>query len=135
MQLVAYDDDVPADKAYISASIVATTADGVHVEFSRHRGTDMVLVAFGESEPVPFEDLAVAKDELELNDLLQRAETDADDAFEPVVPFDRVLDMLRRWHDDLPDDLDPTNEDMAAQLLRISDQVVAAGHLFDPRGR
>ena len=127
VKLVAYDDDVPDNHAFISAAVVATSGR-IRVDISRHAGGDMVLIRFGESDPVPFEDLAVAKGELDYEQLAALASTDdPDDAslLEPPVSFDRILELLREWRDQLQDDLHPKNTKVAMKLRQIADGVAA----------
>ncbi len=133
VHLVAYDDDIPEDPASISAAVEARS-DRIHANFSRHAGGDVVLVGFGESDPVPFEDLAVAKGALDRNKLLDCARSaDADDPslLTPLVPFDCVLHLLRGWRCELHHDLNPENTDHAAKLRQLADEV-AAGLFGDP---
>lgn len=127
VDLVAYDDDIPEDHTFVSAAVEARSGR-IHVHFSRHAGGDVVLVGFGESEPVPFEDLAVAKGNLGRQQLLERAScNDADDSdlLTPLVPFDCVLRLLRQWRCELHDDLNPENARCAAELRQIADEVAA----------
>ena len=132
VDIVAYDDDVPEDTAFISASLVAATQGGLRVQISRHGGTDQVLVALGESAPVPFEDLAVATGEFCIDELVRRAAADVDEELCPVVPFPRTLELLHDWGCELPDALSPNNEHTATSLRQIADQVVAAAGLLPP---
>lgn len=125
--LVAYDDDVPEDHAFISAAVVATSGR-IRVDISRHAGSDTVLVRFGDSDPVPFEDLAVAKGELDRKHLVELSSVDdPNDArlLKPLVCLHRVLEILRDWRDQLHKDLHPENSEVAARLQRISDEVAA----------
>ena len=125
--LVAYDDDVPDSHAFISAAVVATSGR-IRVDISRHAGSDTVLVRFGESDPVPFEDLAVVKGELDRNELVELSSTDDPKdprLLKPLVRLQRVLELLREWRDQLHKDLHPDNSKVAAQLQRVSDEVAA----------
>ena len=133
VRVVAYDDDIPDDHAFISAALVATSGC-IFVHISRHAGGDVVLVGFGESDPVPFEDLAVVKGALDRKKLLDCARSvDADDPnlLTPLVPFNCVLHLLREWRCELHDDLNPEDADRAAKLRRLADEV-AAGLFGDP---
>ena len=125
--LVAYNDDVPENHAFISAAVVATSGR-IRVDISRHAGSDTVLVRFGECDPVPFEDLAVAKGELDRNELVERSSADDTNdprLLKPLVRLHRVLELLREWRDQLHKDLHPDNSTVAAQLQRVSDEVAA----------
>lgn len=127
VRVVAYDDDIPDKHAFISAALVATSGC-ILVHISHHVGRDVVLVGFGESDPVPFEDLAVVKKALHRNKLLDCARSvDADDRslLTPLVPFDRVLHLLRGWRCELHDDLNPENTDRATELRQLADEVAA----------
>ena len=89
---------------------------------------DVVLVGFGESDPVPFEDLAVVKKALHREQLVEPASAknpDDPSLLTPLVPFDRVLHLLRGWRCELHDDLNPENTDRAAKLRRLADEVAA----------
>ena len=127
VDLVAYDDDIPDKHAFISAAVEARS-DRIHANFSRHAGGDVVLVRFGESDPVPFEDLAVAKGALDRRQVVERAscdDTDDPSLLTPLVPFDCVLNLLREWRSELHGDLNPENADHAAKLRQIADEVAA----------
>ena len=120
----------PQDSKFVSASIVAKTDAGVHAHFSRHHGTNVVLVRYKDSEPVPFEDIAVAKGVLDIGELIRHADVDNSDLPEPVLPFGRILELLRLWTDDLHTDLNPNNEAMASRLAKVADEFVAKTRLF-----
>lgn len=127
VNLVAYDDEVPENPAFISAAVVATSRR-LRVDISRHAGHDTVLVRFGESGPVPFEDLAVAKGRLDRKQLVELAsadDPDDDNLLKPPVCFRQVLELLREWRDQLQEDLHPENAKVAAQLRMIADEVSA----------
>ena len=123
--LVAYDDDIPENSAFISAAVVATSRC-IRVDISRHAGNNTVLVRFGESDPVPFEDLAIAKGKLDRKRLVELASADDpedDSLLEPPVCFRRVLELLREWRGQLQEDLHPKNSKVAAQLRAIAEGV------------
>ena len=130
VKVVAYDDDVPGDTRFVSAMIVATSGR-VRVEIARHGGGNVVFVRLGESDLIPFEDLAVDKGEIDLDDLLARAScTNAEDAgaFEPLVPFARILDLLRSWGPELNSSgspASPGHPDLLTRLRSIGDTVAA----------
>ena len=133
VRVAAYDDDIPEDHALISAALVAMLGC-ILVHISHHAGRDVVLVGFGESDPVPFEDLAVAKGALDREQLVKPASAknpDDSSLLTPLVPFDRVLHLLRGWRCELHDDLNPENTDRAAELRQLADEV-AAGLFGDP---
>ena len=133
VRVVAYEDDIPEDHALISAALVAMLRC-ILVHISHHAGRDVVLVGFGESDPVPFEDLAVAKGALDREQLVKPASAknpDDSSLLTPLVPFDRVLHLLRGWRCELHDDLNPENTDRAAELRQLADEV-AAGLFGDP---
>lgn len=127
VDLVAYDEDVPKDPAFISATVVATSRC-IRVDISRHAANDTVLVRLGESDPVPFEDLAVLKGEIDRNQLFGLASADDpnhESLLKPLVSFERALELLREWRDELQEDLHPENSKVAAQLRVIADEVSA----------
>lgn len=130
---VCFDRDVPDDPALVSAALVASTEDGAVVAFSRHLGTDSVHIEFRGGEPVPFEDLAVAKHVLRIEALLAHARVDAGDdrGVQPLVPFERILRCLADWRDEIPHDLDPENQDMADELHGIADSVMEAAGFME----
>lgn len=127
VDIFAYDNDVPENHAFISAAVVATSGR-IRVDISRHAGNDTIFIRFGESDPVPFEDLAIAKGELDRGQLDELSSIDDPDdprLLEPLVSFDRVLQLLQEWRDQLHKDLHPDNSKVAAQLREIADGVVA----------
>ena len=127
VDISAYDNDVPENHAFISAAVVAKSGR-IRVDISRHAGNDTVFVRFGESDPVPFEDLAIAKGELDprqLDALSSIDDPDYPSLLEPLVSFDRVLRLLREWRDQLHKDLHPNNSRVAAQLREIADGIAA----------
>ena len=119
VNLVAYDTDSPDTPEFVSATVVAKTGD-VRVHISRHAGGNVVFLLFRDSDPVPFEDLAVAKHVLNhekhvLNhaELLARASAknpDDDSIVQPLVPFPQVLACLQEWAPDLAGNLSPDHE-------------------------
>lgn len=127
VDISAYDNDVPENHAFICAAVVARSGR-IRVDISRHAGNDTVFVRFGESDPVPFEDLAIAKGELDRSQLDALSYIDDPDdpsLLQPLVCFDRVLELLRVWRDELHEDLHPDNSKVAAQLREIADGVAA----------
>ena len=132
VHLCAYDDEAPEQDSYVSAALVAEASEGLQVEVVRYRGSDTVLVHFAGRDPVPFEDLAVAKGEIRLDELALRAEEELEDDSppQPMVAFDRTLELLRKWRRELVRDLDPNNEKMERTLRKIADRVMAAAGLF-----
>ena len=72
MAFVDFLDDVRDDDAALSVAIDASTANGIAVSISRDRGTDSIVLSYLDCDPVPFEDLAVVVDTLELDELLAR---------------------------------------------------------------
>ena len=127
VDISAYDNDVPEDHAFISAAVVARSGR-IRVDISRHAGNDTVFVRFGESDPVPFEDLAIAKGELDRSQLDALSYIDDPDdpsLLQPLVGLDRALNLLREWRDQLHKDRHPDNSRVATQLRGIADGVSA----------
>ena len=121
------------DPSALSVAIDATTPDGVAVSISRDRGADSVLLCYRDADPVPFEDLAVVKETLELDQLVARAALHPDDdtILEPLIPFDDILDSLRDWRDELPRYLDLRNRHALETYRRIADRVAEAAGFTD----
>lgn len=122
------DDDPGDDPAALSVAIDATTPEGIAVSISRDRGTDSVLLCYRDCDPVPFEDLAVFKRVLQLEDLAARAALHPDDdaILEPLIPLHDILDSLRDWRRELPRDLNLDNHHAADAYRRIADCVAEA---------
>ena len=121
--LVAYDDEDPGDSAFVSAAVLATTSTGLLADVSRHAGADVVLVRLRDSAPVPFEDLAVAKGQLDKDVLLAHA-ANGDNGDDRLPPLEDALNLLYEWTGQLPDDL--SDPDFVAQLRVIADDFMAA---------
>ena len=56
-----------------SVAAVASRSDNVRLHVTHDRGADVVLLSFEDGPQVPFEDLAVAKGEIETGDLVNLA--------------------------------------------------------------
>ena len=131
VRLTAYDNDAPVDPESISAAVLASDQAGLSVHVSRHFGGDTILVQLGSSQPVPFEDLAVAKSAVQIEQLLDSVRPIApDDNLEPLIPLVDALRLLQTWRSDLTHDLNPLNAEFAATLRNISDKVMEATGLF-----
>ena len=127
-------DEGPADDpSALSVAIDAITPAGVAVSICRDRGADSVLLNYRDCDPVPFEDLAVVKKTLDLEELMARAALHPDDdaILEPLISLDDVLDSLRDWRDELPRDLDLRNHHAEENFRRISDSVAKAAGFAD----
>lgn len=125
VSILAYDDGVPQERDFISAALLATH-DPLLVHISRHAGTNVVQVRHRDGEPVPFEDLAVAKGIVNMETLLASAKRDRDDDRFPesLIEFDETLGHLRTWTDDLPNKLCP-GAPMVDQLRCLADEFAA----------
>ena len=135
MDIADYDPDVPEDPAFMTAALHAHTVDGLlEAAVSRHQGADTVLVAYRGGDLVPFEDLAVAKGELDLEKLLASAGADVDDlTVENIVPLDGMLRFLAESKAWLVRAMEPDNENMARLLSDIANHVMDAAGLLDGR--
>ncbi len=125
VELEVFEDNAPESVDFVSAAIIATFGR-VRVEISRHGGGNVVLVQFDSSDLVPFEDLAVEKGELDRELLLERASCgNANDeaALEPLVPFDRILYLLRSWAPELDSISSLECRNLATRLRLIGDEV------------
>lgn len=122
--LTAYDDEDPGDLAFISAAVVATTPTGLHADVSRHAGADVVHVRLRDANPVPFEDLAVAKGVLDKEVLIAHAAANNENGADELPPLEQALDLLYEWTPELPGDLgDPR---FVGRLQGIGDAFMAA---------
>ncbi len=120
--LTAYDDQDPGDPAFVSAAVVATTRTGLRADVSRHAGADVVQVRLFDSNPVPFEDLAVAKGDLDKETLLAAAKDDNGD--DGLPSLEDTLSLIYAWTPELPCNL--RDQDFMEELGRIADDFMAA---------
>lgn len=111
----------------MSVAAVASRSDGVSLHVAHDRGTHSALLSFGDGPRVPFEDVAVAKGEIETGDLIELGiqalkEPPGRSAFD----LESTLRLTREWDGDLAHDLSPQNLSMAAKLKDIGEEFATA---------
>ena len=115
----------------MSVAAVASRSDGVSLHVAHDRGTHSALLSFGGGPPVPFEDVAVAKGEIETGDLIELGiEALKDPPGRSAFDLESTLRLAREWDGDLAHDLSPQNLSMAAKLEGIGKEFATAMALF-----
>lgn len=110
-----------------SAAAVASRLDGVSLHVAHDRGTHSALLSFDGGPPVPFEDVAVAKGEIETGDLIELGiEALKDPPGRSAFDLESTLRLAREWNGDLARDLSPRNLSMAARLEDIGKEFATA---------
>ena len=116
VQLTAYDDD-EAELEGISAELLATSGSLV-VTITHHAGFDTVLVGLSGNAPtIPIEDLAVACNKLDKQELLALADQDPIEA-QPILHLKDAIHFLKDSRQSLQVNL--KNERFHAKLNSIA---------------
>ena len=114
-----------------SVAAVASRSDNVRLHVTHDRGADVVLLAFEDGPQVPFEDLAVAKGEIETGDLVNLGIAAlANPPGNPAFDLETTLRLICEWKDELAGDLDPANRSMGRKLKEISKEFETALTLY-----
>lgn len=127
VEIVARRPDRDEGGAVVSVAVVASRSDNVRLHVTHDRGADVFLLSFDDGPLVPFEDLAVAKGEIETGDLIKLG-VDAlkDPPGNPAFDLETTLRLIRQWDGDLAGDLAPENRSMAGKLKDIGKQFETA---------
>ena len=115
----------------ISALLVAQGPNKIETTVIIDRGTANVMVRIAGADPVPFEDLAVAKDVLDLDTLLTRVrnENPQGEMEGPIIGVDKALEYVSEWGPQLARNLrDPK---FVQRLRSIEDKVAEATGFFN----
>lgn len=111
----------------MSVAVVASRSDGVNLHVAHDRGTHAALFSFGGGPRVPFEDVAVAKGEIETSDLIELGiQALKDPPGRSAFDLESTLRLTREWYGDLAHDLSPQNLSMAAKLKDIGEEFATA---------
>lgn len=115
----------------VSVAVVASRSDEVRLHVTHDRGADIVMLSYADGPYVPFEDLAVAKGEMDTGDLIALGiaalkNPPGDTAFD----LEAALRLIRAWNGELAGDLSPTNVPMAGKLKEISEEFETAMTLY-----
>ncbi len=106
----------------VSIAAVASRSDDVRLHVTHDRGADAVLLSLGDGPRVPFEDLAVAKGELDTGDLIDLGiRALIDPPGDPAFDLETALRLIRDWDGQLAGDLDPANLAMMGKLKATSE--------------
>ena len=115
----------------MSVAAVASRSDGVRLHVAHDRGTHSVLLSFGGGPRVPFEDVAVAKGEIETGDLIELGiEALQNPPGRSAFDLESTLRLAREWDGELAHDLSPENLSMAAKLEDIGKEFATAMTLY-----
>ena len=115
----------------MAVAAVASRSDKVRVHVTHDRGADVVLLSFGDGPRVPFEDLAVAKGEIDTCDLASLGiQALANPPGNLAFDLETTLRLICEWKDELAGDLDPANRSMGRKLKEIGDEFETALTLY-----
>ena len=111
----------------MSVAAVASQPNAIKVHVTHDRGVDVVLVSLGDGPRVPFEDLAVAKGEIALPDLVHLGvQALAKPPGRTAFTLETTLRLICEWGAELARDLDPSNRSMVRKLKEASEEFESA---------